>query len=230
MIRIHNGEAIRLQGTYDAEKKLFTFETDRFSTYALTYQDTVIIKTYNDFHHLRLTAKAGKTSQTLSYKKVGNVDGYLIYGGKCGEEMKLLAEVSDDTTSYKVKGLKQGTNYKYQVKAYRMIDGEKVTIMTSKVIHTITDSKTYANPTEVTSKTSSLKLEEGKSKTVTFKVVLPKNKKLKEHAALLRYESSNKEIATVNSKGKVTAKTKGTSYIYAYAQNGVYRRIKVTVK
>ncbi|NLK28672.1 MAG: fibronectin type III domain-containing protein, partial [Clostridiales bacterium] len=52
---------------------------------------------------------------TLSYKKVGNVDGYLIYGGKCGEEMKLLAEVSDDTTSYNVKGLKQGTNYKYML-------------------------------------------------------------------------------------------------------------------
>lgn len=115
MIRIHNGEAIRLQGTYDAEKQLFTFETDRFSTYALTYQETVIIKTYNDFHHLCLTAKAGKTSQTLSYKKVGNVDGYLIYGGKCGEEMKLLAEVSGDTTSCKVKGLKQGTNYKYML-------------------------------------------------------------------------------------------------------------------
>ena len=230
VIRIHNGEAIRIEGSYDAENNLFTFETDRFSTYALTYQDTIQIQTYNDFHHLQLTAKADKTSQALSYKKIANVDGYLIYGAKCGEEMKKLAEVSADTTSYTVKKLKQGTNYKYQVKAYRMIDGEQVIIMTSKVIHTITEGKKYGNPTKVTANMSSVKLVEGKSKTVTFQVVLPKGKKLNEHTAVLRYESSNKEIATVNSKGKITARAKGTCYVYAYAQNGVYKRIKVTVQ
>ena len=230
VIRIHNGETFRLEGSNDAEKHLFTFETDRFSTYALTYQDTIQIQTYHDFHHLQLTAKADKTTQTLSYKKIANVDGYLIYGAKCGEEMKKLAEVSADTTSYTVKKLKQGTNYKYQVKAYRMIDGEKVIIMTSKVIHSITESKKYGNPTKVTANTSSVKLVEGKSKTVTFQVVLPKSKELEEHTAVLRYESSNKEIATVNSKGKITAKAKGTCYVYAYAQNGVYKRIKVTVQ
>lgn len=32
------------------------------------------------------------------------------------------------------------------------------------------------------------------------------------------------------SKGVVKAKKKGTCYIYAYAQNGVYKKIKITVK
>ncbi len=230
VLRIHNGEVTRLEGTYDAEKYLFTFETDRFSTYALTYQDTSRIQTYQDYHHLRLTAKADKTSQTLSYQRAANVDGYLIYGGKCGGEMKELVDLPANTTSYTVKNLKQGTNYKYQVKAYRMIDGEQVIIMTSKIVHSITESKKYGNPTKVTTNTSSVKLTAGKSKTVTGQVVLPKGKKLKEHTAVLRYESSNKEIATVNSKGKITAKTKGICYVYAYAQNGVYKRIKVTVE
>jgi hypothetical protein len=209
---------------------LFTFETDRFSTYALTYQDTLKIQTYQDFHHLQLTAKAGKTSQTLSYKKAANVDGYLIYGGECGEDMKKLTEVSADTTSYTVKKLKQGTNYKFQVKAYRMIDGEQVIVMTSKVVHSITESKKYDNPIKVTMNTASVKLAAGKSQTITGQVVLPKGKKLKEHTALIRYESSNKEIATVNSKGRITAKAKGTCYVYAYAQNGVYKRIKVMME
>ena len=242
VVRIHNGVAELLEGTYDPVTHLFTFETDRFSTYALTYQDSKVIPdattdttkdkvtVYKDFRHLQLTAKAAKTSQTLTFKKAANVDGYLIYGAKCGEEMKLLADLPADTTSYKVNQLKQGTNYKFQVKAYRMMDKEQVIIMTSKTIHTITESKTYGNPTKVTTKQSSVTLAVGKSKTVTGQVVLPKGKKLEEHTATIRYESSNQKIATVNSKGKITAKAKGTCYVYAYAQNGVYKRIKVTVQ
>ena len=230
VLRIHDREVTRIEGTYDADKHLFAFETDRFSTYALTYQDTRQIQTYQDFHHLQLTAKADKTSQTLSYKKAANVDGYLIYGGRCGGEMIKLADLSAKTTSYTVKKLKKGANYKYQVKAYRIIDGEQVVVMTSKIIHSITESKTYANPTKVTTDVASVKLKVGKSKTVTGLVVLPKGKKLMKHTATIRYESSNKQVATVNSKGKIKAKAEGTCYIYAYAQNGVYKRIKVTVE
>ncbi len=230
IIRIHDKEATRIEGSYDPVTHLFTFETDRFSTYALAYQDASKIQTYHGFHYLQLTAKANKTSQTLSYQRIANVDGYLIYGAKCGEEMTQLAKVTADTTSYTVKGLKQGTYYKYQVKAYRIIDGKQVIIVSSKVIHSITESKTYGNTTKVTSSTSSVTLAKGKSKTVTSQVVLPKGKKQKEHTAAIRYESSDKAIATVNSKGKITAKTKGSCYVYAYAQNGVYKRIKVMIK
>jgi uncharacterized protein YjdB len=46
----------------------------------------------------------------------------------------------------------------------------------------------------------------------------------------VRYESSNSKIATVNGSGKITAKAKGTCYIYAYAQNGVVKAVKLTVK
>ena len=44
------------------------------------------------------------------------------------------------------------------------------------------------------------------------------------------YESSNINIATVSKKGVVKAKKKGKCYIYAYAQNGVFRKIKIIVK
>lgn len=59
-----------------------------------------------------------------------------------------------------------------------------------------------------------------------------KNKKLmpKSHVATLRYMTSNKKVATVNSSGKVTAKGKGTCTIVAFAHNGVSKNIKVTVK
>ena len=44
------------------------------------------------------------------------------------------------------------------------------------------------------------------------------------------FESSNPEIATVSKSGKIVAVKKGKCVIYVYAQNGVYRKIKVTVK
>jgi hypothetical protein len=244
VIRMHNGVAEILEGTYDPATHMFTFETDRFSTYALTYQDVNTTPAKNnggtsesdqltviqDFNHLRLTAEATKTSQKLTYAKVSKADGYLIYGAKCGQEMKKLANVKGTITSYTVTNLTQGTFYKYQVKAYQLIDGKQVIIAISKVIHSVNEGKTYANPTKVTVDTASVKLAVGESKTVICQLVQPEGKKLKQHTVVIRYEASNKKVATVNSKGKITAKAKGTCYVYAYAQNGIYKKIKVTVE
>ena len=52
---------------------------------------------------------------------------------------------------------------------------------------------------------------------------------VKKHAPL-RYESSNPKIAKVTAKGKIKALKKGKCYIYAYAQNGTFAKVKVTVK
>jgi uncharacterized protein YjdB len=50
------------------------------------------------------------------------------------------------------------------------------------------------------------------------------------HAAKLRYLSSNKKVATVSKKGRIKAKKKGVCYVYAYAPNGVFETIGVTVE
>jgi len=52
----------------------------------------------------------------------------------------------------------------------------------------------------------------------------------KAHAPKLRYLSTNKKVATVSKAGKVTGKGKGTCYVYAYAHNGVAKKVKVSVK
>ena len=44
------------------------------------------------------------------------------------------------------------------------------------------------------------------------------------------WESDNVSIATVSKKGQIKGLKRGTCYIYAYAQNGVFAKIKVTVK
>ena len=48
----------------------------------------------------------------------------------------------------------------------------------------------------------------------------------------LKWTTSKSKIATVNSKGKVTAKKKGTCFIYATAKDGSKKsaKCKITVK
>ncbi len=242
VVRIHDGVTEILDGTYDPATHLFTFETDRFSTYALTYQDGNTTPDLNnggtsdqltivkDFRHLHLTAKADKTSQKLSYAKVAGADGYLIYGAQYGKKLKKLADVKGTVRNYTVKKLKKGTYYTYQVKAYKVVDGKKVTIAESSLIHSVTTSKTYGNPTKLIIKKSSITLAVGKTKKVTYQVVLPENKKSKDSISSARFETTNPEIATISKSGTITAKAKGTCDVYVYAQNGVYKKIKVTVE
>lgn len=45
MVRIHDGKATVIDGTFDANTKQFTFATDGFSTYALVYEDVVATTT-----------------------------------------------------------------------------------------------------------------------------------------------------------------------------------------
>lgn len=233
IIRLHGGIVETLEGNYDPKTYLFTFETDRFSTYALQYQDTAVSAgvTAKASGPLLLKAKAGVSSQTLTYNKIKGADGYLIYGAPCGTENKLvlLASVSGDTVQYVDKKLKKATYYKYRVEAYQIVDGKKKIIASSMVVHTVT-GLTYANPTKVVADIKEIKLTKGTSRTITCLVSKPEGKKSQEHTAQIRYLSSNKAVATVTEKGKIKAVGKGTCYVYACAQNGEYCKVKVTIE
>ena len=45
-----------------------------------------------------------------------------------------------------------------------------------------------------------------------------------------KFKTSNKKVATVNRKGVVKAKGKGSCYIYVRAASGVYAKVKIKVK
>lgn len=69
-----------------------------------------------------------------------------------------------------------------------------------------------------------------KNKQYTIKASeIKQSKKIKQHRKIA-FESGDTKIATVTKKGVVKGKKKGNCYIYAYAQNGVYKKIKVKVK
>lgn len=172
------------------------------------------------------------TSITLKWKVVNGATRYVIYGSKCGKSNKLkrLGKSTGSTKTIKKisgKKLKKGTYYKFMVVA---VDSSGHVVSTSKIVHAATKGGKNGNPTKVTVskkvKKNKLTIKKGK----TFKLAgKAQGKNVKEHVGV-RYESSNKKIATVTKSGKIKAKKKGTCKIYVFAQNGLCKAINVTVK
>lgn len=176
-------------------------------------------------------SKQTKNSIKLSWNKVKGADGYLVFGNKCGKKNAYVLKkniTNAKTTSYTDKKLKKNTYYKYVVVAYKNVGTTKVTLASSKTIYETVKGGKYGNIKSVSAKKSSIKL----SKKKTFNMGAKVKKAGKKTASYrgIKYESSDPKIASVNSKGKITAKKKGKCDIYAYAQNGMCRKLKVTVR
>ena len=91
----------------------------------------------------------------------------------------------------------------------------------------------YTNVKSVKVKKSSYSLKIGRTATIKAKTVLVsknKNQLTNAHAKEFRYATSNKKVAIVSEKGKITAVGKGTCVVYVYARNGYAKAVKVTVK
>ena len=183
----------------------------------------------SSFAALQPKAAGANRSVKLSWKKLSQADGYLVYGAACGKKMKLLADVSASVHSYQHKKLKKGTYYKYIIAAYQKKGGEKRTIATSVSVHAATAGGKYSNPAAI-KPVSGRKLTLKCKKSKTLQLTVKSSGKVRVHIAKIRYESDNEKIAAVSRKGKVMAKAKGSCTVYAYTQNGFCQKIKVTVK
>jgi hypothetical protein len=179
------------------------------------------------------TSKVTDSSIKLTWNKVKGADGYLIYGNRCNSgskkySFKLIKTIANgNTKSYTQKKLKKGTYYKYVVCAYKLVNGEKVTMALSKTIYAATTGK-YGNVKSFKLNKTEVTLKKGKTFKLKAKEVKD-SKKVKKYRDI-SYESSDKSVATVSKKGVIKAVKKGSCTIYAYAQNGVCKKVKVTVK
>ena len=178
-----------------------------------------------------------KTSLKLRWNKVKGADGYLIYAKKCaskGSYKKIKTIKKKGTTSYTQKKLKKGTYYQYKVVAYKTKGNKKYILSTSMPVYATTKGGKYTNPKSVritkpdrAKKKSEVIIKKGKK--VQLKANIKKGKQAVKEYRKLSYETSNKKIATVSAKGVIKGVRKGTCYVYVYAQNGVYRKVKVTI-
>ena len=247
-----NGEMIRYKTKYENSKLMFT--STHFSDYAVIYDtgeknetlkpeeekadsaDTdARVAMDTSYSKLRLRVPTcTRTTNVLKWTKQTGADGYVIYGNLCnskGKTYKLVKQVTikdNTTTSWIDTKLASGTYYKYYIKAYKLVDGKKVWIAKSKVVHSTTTGGKYGNAKSVKVNKTSVSLAVGKTFSIKAEQVL-KDKPIAGHQNI-KYESGNSKVASVTSKGVIKAKKKGTCYIYVYAQNGMYKRIKVTVQ
>lgn len=247
-----NGEMTRYKTKYETGKLMFT--ATHFSDYAVIYDtgeknetlkpeeekadssDTdARVAMDTSYSKLRLRVPTStRTTNVLKWTKQTGADGYVIYGNLCnskGKTYKLVKQVTikdNTTTSWIDTKLASGTYYKYYIKAYKLVDGKKVWIAKSKVVHSTTTGGKYGNAKSVKVNKTSVSLAVGKTFSIKAEQVL-KDKPIAGHQNI-KYESGNSKVASVTSKGVIKAKKKGTCYIYVYAQNGMYKRIKVTVQ
>ena len=204
--------------------------------------DEPTINKTTGFRRLRArSVKQTKTSVTLQWNIIKDADGYFVYGNRCNtgtksyKYRKLATITGGDISTWTQKDLKKGTYYKYVVKAYRLVNGKKVVTDTSISVHAVTGGGKYGNAkavsvTQIGNKknVSKITLKMGKTAQIKAKEV-KKDNKIERHRKLC-YESSNTKVATVTPDGLIRATGKGTCTIWVYAQNGVYKTLKITVK
>ena len=185
----------------------------------------------------KLQLKSGKqtsTSVTLTWKKVSGAKTYVIYGNKCGKSNKMKRLGKSTGKSRKIQkilgqNLKKGTYYKFMIVA---LDKNNKVVSSSKIVHVATKGGKAGNVGKVTTKAKKNKVTAKKGKKFKLagkQTAASKKLAVKKHR-VLKYESTNSKVATVTKNGVIKGKKKGTCYVYVYAQNGVFAKVKVTVK
>ena len=189
------------------------------------------------------TMKAkGKKSMTIAWEPVEGVDGYDIFFAKCAKKKdgknpsKLVKTIEgNDVSQWTKTGLKKGKSYKAYVRAFVMKNNEKEYKEASPLMHAYAagGDKKHTNAKSVSVNASEVSLAVDATFQIKAKVKkLKKKKKLmpKSHVATIRYLSTDDSIAAVDKKGLITAIGTGECYVYAYAHNGAFAKVKVTIE
>ena len=193
------------------------------------------IEKRTDLSLLLATGKqTGKNAIKLNWLKYKDVTGYEVYWSYCDGKKnfkKAKTVLTKGKRTYTHKKLKKNRTYKYFVAAYKTVDGNKYYTAKSPTIHVAMTNEKRTNIKSIKVNKTKLSLKNGKTFQIKTKLTLEnKKKKPLTHAAKLRYYTDDKTVAVVSKSGKITAKDKGTCTIYVIANNGVSKKIKVTVK
>ncbi len=166
---------------------------------------------------------AGKTTAKISWDKVAKAKGYEVYAKVAdGKYKKVKTIKKGSTVSFTQKELKKNKTYTYKV---RSVSGKDRSSFSSIVSMRTTAGK-LANVKSLKLSSSAAELHVEGSKTV--KATLSPSKNLVSDK--VKWTSSDKNVATVSSAGKITAVGEGSCSITATAHNGKKAVCRVTVK
>ena len=191
-----------------------------------------------DIYRLKLPVffakgKANKNSITLSWKKYAGATGYDVYWSYCDSRInyKKVGTVKSGKLSMSHKKLKKDHEYKYFVAAYKMVEGRKIYIARSNDVHVALKQASTTNAASIKVNRTEITLSVGKTFQLKCSLKAEDSRKdLVSHTSPFRYYTTNSKVATVNKDGVIKAKGKGVCIIYILANNGVYKKVTVTVK
>lgn len=189
---------------------------------------------------IRLIEHKNAKDAKISWGKVADADGYIIYANYCGSKEKAIKTVTNNkTTSYSFKklggkALDLTKPIKVYVAAYKNVNGKKVQMGKSLVVHhSGVNNKKYTVVKTVKLNKNAVTITQGKTfavKATVNKASAKKALQTEGHSKYYRYISSNPSVATVNANGVITAKKAGKCTIYVVTQNGSKAKLAVTVK
>ena len=177
--------------------------------------------------------KANKNSITLSWKKYAGATGYDVYWSYCDGRInyKKVGTVKSGKLSMSHKKLKKDHEYKYFIAAYKMVEGRKIYIARSNDVHVALKQASTTNAASIRVNRTEITLSVGKTFQLKCSLKAEDSRKdLVSHTSPFRYYTTNSKVATVNKDGVIKAKGKGVCTIYILANNGVYKKVTVTVK
>jgi len=161
---------------------------------------------------------AGKSQIAYSWTAVDGAAKYKVYQAKCGKKYKLIKTTKG--TSLTTKGLTKKKKYKAYVVA---VDANGDKIAKTPSVHNALKGGKYSNATRV-SATENLLIGVGDSAQLEASITKADSKKTllweRHISAQIRFISADKTVATVDSTGKVSAVSVGSTYIYAIAASG----------
>ena len=180
---------------------------------------------------LKATWKGSKIR--VSWGKVKDADEYTVKAAYCGT--KKYTTFKTGKTSFTIKKLNgKKLNLKKEVKLYVVANAKGKKLAKSIVLHVAgPKNKKYTNARNIKLSTKKITVKAGRKTAVKAKLVLAKKSKKalpSYHATKFRYASSDKEIATVDKKGRIKGVKAGKCDIYVYALNGFPQKVSVTVQ
>lgn len=182
--------------------------------------ETLKVKAPINLHVVKET----KHSLRITWNLVEGVDGYEIYRCKWGnKEFKKVKDIKNSKTKKWVnKKLKENTIYRYQIKAYKIVNGVRVRSESAYIISAKTHTKKCkkVNANRVIPEVDSIEIGMGMTREMSANVkVLKKGKAA--YNENVNWYSTDKSIASITKDGMLTAnKKEGKCYIYAKAHNG----------
>lgn len=194
---------------------------------------SVLFKKRLPFFVMKAKGNATGTRINLSWEKFRGATGYDVYWSYCTgkDEYNKLANNAKNL-KYADNNLNNRREYKYFTVAYKIVKGKKVYLGKTNVVHVAMVNAAKTNAVSITVNKKAVALAKGKTFKIVKKVKLedPKKKQLNHLLKNELYRTSNSKVATVSTAGVIKGVGKGTCYVYAFADNGVYAKIKVTVK